>query len=398
MTQFIIGLVIIVLGIILTTVGTFVAQDGWKKINHKNTNTVIENRLLGQGGVSIEKIEAGGNVNINVINYNGGLPQSPNLEMKRLFENASTLFASGEYIQAIDGFKKCLKLVNDHKNSGALNLQIGNSYYHLRKYLKAVEYYSIALKLSRKAKDHEGEAAAQASIANTYLLRKATSDSRGENIQKAVKFYTVAIEFYKKDEYPVQYAEVQNNMGNAYKYLPAATSEERTKNLRKAINCYRAALEIRRKDEYPVEYAETQSNLGIAYSHLPAPTSENIRESIKCYQEALEIYKKDEYPVNYATTQNSLGAAFANLPGATSEERIEHVRKAIECFREAIEIHKKDEYPQSYCLAAANMGQLLALIEDEEACYWLREAYSLKEYLQGQGKYLEELMEKVCKE
>jgi len=97
-------------------------------------------------------------------------------------------------------------------------------------------------------------------------------------------------------------------------------------------------------------------------------------------------------------TQNNLGNAYTDLPAATSEERAENVRKAIECYRAALEIRKRDEYPQFYCQTAANMGLLLASIDGEEACYWLREAYSLREYLEDQGKRLEELIENVCKD
>jgi len=308
------------------------------------------------GGIKVEGVGKSATVNVTVNNYYyvDGLPQSPNLKMRRIFEEASALSANGEYIKAIEGFKKCLNLEDDHKKCGALNLQIGNCYYSLRKYLKAAEYYSDALKLARKAKDLEGEAPAQASIANTYLLRTAaTGFARGANIRTAVDYYASALEIYKKDEYPVNYATTQNNLGTAYTYLPAATSQER---------------------------------------------AENVRAAIKCYEAALEIYKKDEYPVDYATTQNNLGNAYTYLPAATSQERAENVRAAIKCYEAALEIRKKDEYPQFYCQTAANMGLLLASVDGKEACYCLREAYSLREYLEDQGKRLEEVMERVCKD
>jgi tetratricopeptide (TPR) repeat protein len=167
--------------------------------------------------------------------------------------------------------------------------------------------------------------------------------------------------------------------------LPAATPEERAKNVEQAIECYRAALEIRKKDEYPVDYAMTQNNLGTAYADLPAATPEerakNIRAVIDCFRAVLEIYKEDEYPVQYAMTQNNLGAAYTDLPAATPEERTKNIRAAIECFRAALEISRKDEYPQDYCQTAANLGLALAAINNPDACYWLEEAYALREYL-----------------
>lgn len=38
MTQFIIGIIIVVLGVILTTVGGYLAKDGWDKMYRKDTN------------------------------------------------------------------------------------------------------------------------------------------------------------------------------------------------------------------------------------------------------------------------------------------------------------------------------------------------------------------------
>jgi tetratricopeptide (TPR) repeat protein len=92
------------------------------------------------------------------------------------------------------------------------------------------------------------------------------------------------------------------------------------------------------------------------------------------------------------------GIAYANLPSATPEQRAENVRKAIEYYKAALEIYKKDEYPQYYCQTAANLGLTLALINNPDACYWLKEAYALREYLKDQGKQLEEVIRRICKE
>jgi tetratricopeptide (TPR) repeat protein len=96
-------------------------------------------------------------------------------------------------------------------------------------------------------------------------------------------------------------------------------------------------------------------------------------------------------------TQNNLGAAYFDLPVANSEERSKNIRSAIDCFRSALEIHKKDTYPQNYCQLAANLGMALVLINDPNSCYWLKEAYALREYFDDQGKDLEEPIRQICK-
>jgi hypothetical protein len=62
-----------------------------------------------------------------------------------------------------------------------------------------------------------------------------------------------------------------------------------------------------------------------------------------------------------------------------------------------MEIYKKDNYPQYYCRMANNLGLALASINNPDACYWLKEAYALREYLDDQGKGLEELIRQTCK-
>jgi len=420
-----------------------------------NVNQVlnIDKSRSPSGGIYIERIESGATVNINVVDYQDGVSKAEKGEVRKLFKEARAHYAKEEFREAIEGFARCLDLEEDSEKRGALNLQIGNCYYEQQKYLKAAEFYAAGLRESRKAKDLQGEASNLASIANTYMLRPAsgkkvrgdnvrkaveqyneslkvfnkdeypvdyagvqnnlgnayaalplaTSEERARNVRAAIECYRAAMEIYKKDEYPVDYAMTQNNLGDAYAKLPAATAEEQAKNIRAAIDCYRVTLEIRRKDEYPVDYAGTQNNMGNAYVYLPATTPEeqakNIKSAIDCYRAALEIWKKDEYPFEWALTQYNLGVAYANLPAATAEERAGNIKEAIDCYRAALEIHKKDEYPQDYCqtAAAANLGLALASINNPDACYWLKEAYALREYLEDQGKRLEEVIQRICK-
>ena len=85
-----------------------------------------------------------------------------------------------------------------------------------------------------------------------------------------------------------------------------------------------------------------------------------------------------------------------SLPEEIPEEQAKNVTCAIACYEAALEIYRKDEYPQDYCYTAANLGIILADIDKSKACYWLKEAYSLRQFLPDQGKRLEELIDEVC--
>ena len=181
-----------------------------------------------------------------------------------LYEQARNYHGKGQFIEAIYKFSRCLELEPDKGRRGALNLQIGNCYYELRRHIKAAEFYAAGLIESRKANDVQGQASNLASIANTFLLRpSATGQVRGKNVQNAVQNYKKALMIFLKDEYPVDYAMTQNNLGTAYTDLPSATPQQRAENVRNAIECYKAALEIYKKDEYPQDYCHTAANMGM---------------------------------------------------------------------------------------------------------------------------------------
>lgn len=252
----------------------------------------------------IERVESGATINISVINYQDGVQKSPNPNVRELFAKASRHFAEGRIPRAIETYRRCLELETDHKRLGALNIQIGNCHHELREYVRAAEFYETAAREAQRAGDEEGEASAIASIANTLVMKPTSSAQRSRNLRQAVEDYKRALTVFRREEYPVLYASIQNNLGNAYTDLPAATTEERTENVRKAIECYNAALEI--------------------------------------------------------------------------------------C--------KKDQYPHQFCKTAANLGTLLVSVDQGEACHWLKEAYSLREYLPDQGRRLEKLIREVCKD
>ncbi len=460
----------------------------------------IDKSYTQSGGIHIGDVGPGATVTINVIDYQDGISKSPKSEVRELFNKARAHFTKKEFDEAIRDFMHCLDIEQNSEKRGALNLQIGNCFYQKQMFLKAAEFYAAGLRESRRANNSQGEASNLVCIANTFIFRSAAIGKvRGDNLRKAVEIYGNALKIFKKDEYPIQYAMTQKNLGKAYRDLPSATAEERAKNVRAAIDCYRRAIEIHKKDEYPVEYATTQNSFGNAYKELPSATAEerakNVRAAIDCFHKALEIFKRDEYPFKYAATQNNLGTAYADLPSATAEERTKNVmsardcfqraleiykkderpveyaktqnnlglayinlpsataeertknvktaidcfqrtleickkdeyliqyamtqnnlglayinlpsktaeeraknvRAAIGCFQMALEIRKKDEYPQYYCQTAANLGLALVIINIPDACYWLKEAYALREYLDDQGKWLEKIIQQICK-
>lgn len=65
-----------------------------------------------------------------------------------------------------------------------------------------------------------------------------------------------------------------------------------------AIKAYREALKIRTEEEFSMDYAMTQNNIGNAYSKLAEIEEKalNCKKAIEAYREALKIFTENSYP------------------------------------------------------------------------------------------------------
>ena len=82
----------------------------------------------------------------------------------------------------------------------------------------------------------------------------------------AVEACLAELKCYSLAEFPVDYAEIQTNLGSVYGTLAGTCGKE--KNCLLAIGAYREALRVFLPGTFPVEHAMVQNNLGNVYSTL----------------------------------------------------------------------------------------------------------------------------------
>jgi len=82
--------------------------------------------------------------------------------------------------------------------------------------------------------------------------------------------------------------------------------------LGKAFAAFREALRIRTFEAFPIDYANTQFNLGEAYSMLAEVKDKevNLEKARAAYTEALRFCSIDASTVNYDKIKDKIG----NLP------------------------------------------------------------------------------------
>jgi len=89
---------------------------------------------------------------------------------------------------------------------------------------------------------------------------------KDKNLAEAIDAYEEALRVYTLEEYPVDYAMIQNNLGAAYRSL--AEVKERAANLTKAINAYEEALKIYTAERYPLYHKRVAASLDLTREML----------------------------------------------------------------------------------------------------------------------------------
>lgn len=111
---------------------------------------------------------------------------------------------------------------------------------------------------------------------------------------EAVSASNAALEFYNRNEHPMEWAAAQNNLAIAIAIAiedqgNRTDGEQGTDLLAQAVTAFNAALELRTREGFPVQWAMTQQNIAIAeQARAGHDTCTNPRPHLTAALEAVE--------------------------------------------------------------------------------------------------------------
>ncbi len=155
---------------------------------------------------------------------------------------------------------------------------------------------------------------------------------------EAIKCYTNALSFYKKERFPKTYALIKNNIALAYLVMPVEVPEDQLK-LSYAVQCLREVRSIYKKEENYNEWFATTLNMANALQHLPSSNpAKNLVKAIELYNELLsDEHIKDE-PIRYAKVLANYGSALSHLgilaKGKTALEKAKEIFRRFNLIEE----------------------------------------------------------------
>ncbi|MEW6087630.1 MAG: tetratricopeptide repeat protein [bacterium] len=243
----------------------------------------------------------------------------------------------------IKNFSESIRVFREHKNKEMQAVtynNLGVSYFKIKNEMKE-NVKEVLNNLNRAeqlvSKDNQAEVfyLIIANLGLTYIYKN--------DIKEALKHFTMSLEFFKGDIYPIQFGFIQENLGNILLNMRSVSDES---NLIEAVKYYENALKVINQDNRPVSFGRISSNLGLIYSSLKYNKGpDNLKKAEYFYNNALKVFEKDLYPIQYAGLKNNLANIFVELSMLNETGSLKDVanllESAIKYFNEAFEIYKK---------------------------------------------------------
>ncbi|MBF0415047.1 MAG: tetratricopeptide repeat protein [Magnetococcales bacterium] len=281
-------------------------------------------------------------------------------EMVALKESAEKAIAEHRYEDADALFDQLLALQGEETASvWASRAELAMT--RLR-YKDAAQYFAHAADALPPSRE-EQKSAYKEEEANAWYQQ---GDEFGDNeaLKNAIQVYTRLLEMHPRERFPLDWARVQNNLGNAFWKLGGR--ESGTASLTAAVTAYREALQEYTRERVPLDWAGTQNNLGNALQTLGERESgtESLMAAVTAYREALEERTRERVPLDWAGTQNNLGGALLRL--GERESDTEKLTEVVTAFREALREYTRERVPLQWAMTQNNLGTALWSLGERE--------------------------------
>ncbi|KAL9965084.1 hypothetical protein ACROYT_G028829 [Oculina patagonica] len=215
-------------------------------------------------------------------------------------------YSIGDFKKAIEYHERHLKLakqVGDTAGEGRAYTNLGNAYHSLGDFKKAIEYHERHLKIAKEVGDTAGEGRAYGNLGIAY--------SRLGDFKKAIEYHERHLKIAKEVGDTAGEGSAYGNLGNAYHSLG---------DFKKAIEYHERDLKIAKDVVNRAGEGGAYGNLGCAYDSLG-----DFEKAIEYHERHLKITKEVGDTVGEGGAYGNLGCAYDSLGD----------------FKKAIEYHER---------------------------------------------------------
>lgn len=268
------------------------------------------------------------------------------LEGERLCKN-------GDFKNGVGYFEKAIEVgTNDDRTLSAIYSQLGNAYYYMADYQKALEFHRLDVTLVHNIGDERAEAKACGNLGNTFKML--------DKFDEAAVYCRRYLEISRKLEDPVGEGKALYNLGNVYYTQgrrmigssdqdPVELSDDIKKCLLRAIEYYEMNLKVVSKLNDFASMGRAYGNLGNTHFVLG-----NFEAAVENHTHRLELARKTND--NCAERRAHINLGNANVFSGKFLEAIENYSATLKLAQDI-----QDKY------AAKNIA---------DSCYSLANTYT----------------------
>uniref|UniRef100_A0A673YVU7 G-protein-signaling modulator 2-like n=1 Tax=Salmo trutta TaxID=8032 RepID=A0A673YVU7_SALTR len=261
----------------------------------------------------------------------------------------------GDYHAGVAFFETAIQVgTEDLQVLSAIYSQLGNAYFHLHDYAKALEFHHHDLTLTRTIGDQMGEAKSSGNLGNTLKVLGRFDEA----VVCCQRHLDIAMDLNDK----VGQARALYNFGNVYHAKgksicwsgaePGEFPDEVTTALRKAAEYYEANLSIVKELADPAAQGRTYGNLGNTHYLLG-----NFQNAVASHEQRLQIAKEFGDRSAERRAYCNLGNAYIFL--GEFEVAAEHYKRTLQLARQL-----KDRAVEAQ--ACYSLGNTYTLLQDYE--------------------------------
>lgn len=271
--------------------------------------------------------EESNRINSGLVDYWNDLEETSDLQLKRIMDNVSSSYLTGEYPTTISNLTFSLQANVKDEERVALLVLNGNSLLMMGNPIQAGNQYQTAWILAQKVDDKNAKASVYGNLGVTYL--------RNGYIDSALTCHQIALNLFREAGSKKEEAIQLGNLGLVNQFMGDFQS---------ALQYHREALNVFREIDYPLGEICQLNQLGWIYQ-----INEKMDSSMVFYQEALEINKRINFTRGEASQLSNIGLVYQNkgFPDA-----------ALDYYRQALNLDKKEGYKQGEAQDLLTIGWL----------------------------------------
>ena len=247
------------------------------------------------------------------------------------------------------------KRAGDTYREGAAYSGLGNAYYYLGDYRKAIEFHQQSLSIAKEIGKKGSEGGAYTGLGNAY-------HSLGD-YSKAIEFHQQSLSIAK---------EIGNKGAEGAAYSDLGIAYDCLRDYKKAIEFHQQSLSIAKEIGHKDTEGKAYTNLGSAYYSLG-----DYKKAIEFHQQSLSIAKE-------IGNKGSEGKAYTNL--GTAYDCLGDYKKAIEFHQQSLSVAKEIGDKDTEGAAYTNVGIAYGCLGDyKKAIEFHQQSLSIAKEIGNKG-------------